>query len=246
MLKRTILKLLILVVLGGAAAAFVPTQYYPAQLQIYPQIVAPAGITVDSLTRDSLFSRLDERMGESHVFLRFTGQAKSGQTAAQLLTEFERPIVEQGWSRQELSLDQWLTQYMEQLPTPQASGVDNNRLRLILCAIIAKGQLQHFVKGMTADEVKLLVADDLKEDVTQQSVAELHLALEMLPGSPLGRNFNGASNEKIKILQLFSRNDLQIVVCKSPTVQGLRASCYAVTFSDEGKVHLAVSAETLK
>jgi hypothetical protein len=215
-------------------------------MQLYPQIVAPAGLAVESLTRDSLFSRFAERAGESHVFLRFTGLAKSGQTPSQLLAEFEKPIIQQGWARQGLSPIQWLAQYMEQLPSRESSGVDSNRLRLILTTILEKGQLQRFVKGMTVDEVKALVADDLKEDVTQQSVAELHLALELLPDSPLGRNFSGAGGDKIQILQLLSHSDLWIVVYKSPDTPGPKAACYAVVFNDGRKARLAVSAQTLR
>jgi hypothetical protein len=246
MFKRKILMLLVLAALGGLAGLLVPTQYYGSQLQIYPQIVAPAGLAIESFTRDNLFSRFTERSGESHVFLRFTGQAKSGQAPGQLLTEFEKSIAGLSWARQELTPSQWLAQYMEQLPSRESSGVDDGRLRLILSAILEKGQLQQFIKGMTVQEVQALVAEDLKEDVTPQSLSELHLALELLPDSAPGLAFAGMAGDKGKFLQLLSHGDLRIVIYKSPDTPGPKAICHALAFGDAGKARLAVLAETLR
>lgn len=244
MFKRLLLIVVILILLAGLAVSLVPSQYLPADLQIYPQIIPPRLATVVSYTRDSLFRRLTET--GSHTFVKFDSIAgpAASVAGASLLGGFEKPLVQGGWARQESSRNQWLMQQIEQLPTASQSGVDNNRLRLILTAIIEKGQMKWFVAGMGVEEVKALVAEDLREDVTAQSLAELRTALQLLPSSTLGRNFDGQGVPDA--LTLLSQGDLRIVSYTSPAGSSPKAVCYAAMFTYGGKPHLAVSAETVK
>jgi len=243
MFKRFLLIAVILILLAGLAVSLVPSQYLPADLQIYPQIIPPQLATVVSYTRDSLFKRFSEP--DSHVFVKFdsiAGPAVS--VAGALLAGFEKPLIQAGWARQEVSREQWLMQQIEQLPTASQSGVDNNRLRLILTAIVEKGQMRQFLASMGVEEVKAMMAEDLREDVTSQSLAELRTALQLLPSSPLGRNFDGQGVPDA--ITLLSQGDLRIVSYTSPASSSPKAVCYAAMFTYGGKPHLAVSAERIK